>query len=87
MVHKSAAGIQRMQSSATESSMRRKKKKKATTQTSLDRFFKRVDRIKSSKEPEPVPFNVMSEIAGCPPSVVDDPSALPSPTLFPSSSR
>ena len=30
-------------------------KKRATTQTSLDHFFKRVDRIESSKEPEPVP--------------------------------
>ena len=30
------------------------KKKRATTQTSLDRFFRRVDRIESSKEPEPV---------------------------------
>ena len=29
-------------------------KKRATTQTSLDRFFKKVDRIESSKEPEPV---------------------------------
>ena len=27
-------------------------KKRATTQTSLDRFFKRVDRIESSKEPD-----------------------------------
>ena len=30
-------------------------KKRATAQTSLDCFFKRVDRIESSKEPEPVP--------------------------------
>ncbi|KAJ8775670.1 hypothetical protein J1605_016218 [Eschrichtius robustus] len=30
-------------------------KKRATPQTSLDRLFKRVDRIESSKEPEPVP--------------------------------
>ena len=30
-------------------------KKRATTQTSLDRFFKRVDRIEPSKEPEPLP--------------------------------
>ena len=28
-------------------------KKRATTQTSLDHFIKRVDRIESSKEPEP----------------------------------
>ena len=27
-------------------------KKRATTQTSLDRFFKRADRIESSKEPD-----------------------------------
>ena len=33
----------------------KKKKKRAITQTSLDCFFKRVDRIESSKEPEPVP--------------------------------
>ncbi|XP_010834008.1 PREDICTED: PHD finger protein 11 isoform X1 [Bison bison bison] len=30
-------------------------KKRAPIQTTLDRFFKRVDRIESSKEPEPVP--------------------------------
>eukprot|EP00069_Balaena_mysticetus_P020943 bmy_13243T0 len=30
-------------------------KKRPTIQTSLDRFFKRVDRIESSKAPEPVP--------------------------------
>ena len=39
--------------------MRKKKKKRATTQTSLDCFFKRVDRIKSSKEPEPVPLTAV----------------------------
>ena len=74
----------RVQSSATESSMRRKKK--ATT--SLDHCFKRVDGTESSKEPEPVPLmSGMREIADCPPSpVVDDPSALPSPPIFPSSS-
>ena len=38
-------------------------KKKATPQTSLDRFFKRVGRIESSKEPEPVPSSGMSETA------------------------
>ena len=39
-------------------------KKRATTQTSLDRFFKRVDRIEYSKEPEPVPSLLgVSEIA------------------------
>ena len=56
--------------------------KRATTQTSLDRFFKMVDRIESSKEPEPVPsVSGVSEIAACPPSpVAEDPSPLPSPT-------
>ena len=64
-------------------------KKRATTQTSLDRFFKRVDRIESSKEPEPVPSTSgVSDIAACPPSpIADDPSALPSPTSSPSSSQ
>ena len=77
-----------VQSSATESSVRRKKK--ATTQTSPDHCFKRVDGIESSKEPEPVPLmSGMREIADCPPSpVVDDLfSALPSPSVFPSASR
>jgi len=31
-----------------------KKKKRATTQTLVDHFLKRVDRIESSKEPEPM---------------------------------
>ena len=64
-------------------------KKRATTQTSLDRFFKRVDRIESIKEPEPVPSaSGVGEIAACPPSpIADDPSALPSPTSSPSSSQ
>ena len=64
-------------------------KKRATTQTSLDCFFKRVDRIESRKEPEPVPSTSgVSEIAACPPSpIADDPSALPSPTSSPSSSQ
>ena len=55
-------------------------KKRATTQTSPDRFFKRVDRIESSKEPEAVPSTSgVSDIAACPPSpIADDPSALPS---------
>ena len=39
----------RMQSSATLSSMMRKKKRSAT-QTSLDGFYKRVDRNESTKE-------------------------------------
>ena len=43
------------------------RKNRATTQTSLDRFFKRVDRTESSKEPELVPsMSGMSEIAACP---------------------
>ena len=64
-------------------------KKRATTQTSLDSFFKRADRTESSKEPEPVPSTSgVSEIAACPPSpIADDPSALPSPTSSPSSSQ
>ena len=65
------------------------KEKRATTQTSLDRFFKRVDIIESSKEPEPVPSTLgVSEIEACPPSpIAEDPSALPSPTSSPSSSQ
>ena len=64
-------------------------KKRVTTQTSLDRFLKRVDRIESSKEPEPVPSTSgMSEIAPCHPSpIADNPAALPSPTSSPSSSQ
>ena len=64
-------------------------KKRGTTQTSLDRFFKSVDRIESSKEPEPVPsVSGVSEIAACPPSpIAEDPSALPSPTFSPSCSQ
>ena len=63
--------------------------KRATTQTSLDLFFKRVDRIESSKGMELVPSTSgVSEIAACPPSpIADDPSALPSPTSSPSSSQ
>ena len=39
-------------------------KKRATLQTSVNRFFKTVDRIESSKEPEPVPSVAgVSEIA------------------------
>ena len=64
-------------------------KKRATTQTFLDCFFKRVDRIESSKEPEPVPsMSGMSEIEACPPSpIADDPSALPYPSSSPSLSQ
>ena len=60
---------------------------RAITRTSLDRFFKRVDRIESSKEPEPVPSTSgVSETGAYPPSpIADDPSALPSPTSSPSS--
>ena len=75
-----------MQSNATVPSY---EKKRATIQTSLDHFFNRVDRIESSKEPEPVPsMSGMNEIAVCPPSpVADKGSAPPSPTSSPSSSR
>ena len=64
-------------------------KKRATTQTSKDHSFKRVDRIKSSKEPEPLPSTSgMSEIAACPLSpTADNPSPLPSPTSSPSSNQ
>ncbi|XP_057575413.1 tigger transposable element-derived protein 1-like isoform X2 [Hippopotamus amphibius kiboko] len=64
-------------------------KKRATTQTSLDRFFERVDRIKSSKGAEPVPsMSGLSEIAAGPPSPsADHPSSLPSPTSSSSSSQ
>ena len=65
------------------------RKKKAATQTSLDSFFKKVDRIESSKEPEPVPSTSgMNEIAVCPLSpVADKGSAPPSPASSTSSSR
>ena len=70
----------------------KRKKKRATTQTSLDRFFERGDRTESSKEVEPLLSTSsvvgVSEIAACPPSpTVDDPSALPSPTISSSSSQ
>ena len=63
--------------------------KRATTQISLDHVFKRIDRIESSKQPEPVPSTAgMREIAACPPSLIaDDPSALPFPTFSSSSSQ
>ena len=67
--------------------MRKKKEKsRATTQTPVDHFFKRVDRVEFSKEPEPVSSaSGMSEIVAYPPSpVVDHPSALPFPTFSPS---
>ena len=52
-------------------------------------FFKRVDRIESSKEPEPVPSaSDVGAMAACPPSpTADDPSTLPSPTSSPCSSQ
>ena len=61
-------------------------KKRVSTQTSLDCFLRRVDRIESGKEPEPVPsMSGVSETAACPPSpIADDPSALL--TLCPPSS-
>ena len=64
-------------------------KKKATTQTSLDCFFRRVDGLECSKEPEHVPSTSgVSEIEACPPSpIADNPSALPSPTSSPSFSQ
>ena len=64
-------------------------KKRTTTQTSLNHFSKRADRIEPSKEPEPVPSTSgVSEIAACPLSpIADYPSALPSPTSSPSSSQ
>ena len=63
-------------------------KKRATTQISLDHFFKRVDRIQYSKEPEPVPSRSGEWNAARPPSpVADNPSALPSPTSPPHSSQ
>ena len=64
-------------------------KKRATTQTSPDCFFKTIDRIESSKEPEPVPSTSgVSEIAASPLSpTADNPPALPSRTSSPSSSQ
>ena len=61
------AGATRMQSSAIMSSMIRRKR--PTTQTALDHFIKRVDKLESSKEPEPMPSTSgVSHIATCPPS-------------------
>ena len=59
--------------------------KRATTQTLLDHFFKRIERIESSKELELVPsMSNESESAACPPSpVAADLSVLPSPTASP----
>ena len=57
-------------------------KNRATTQISLDCFFKKVDRIESSKEPEPVPsLSGMSEVAaGSPSPIADNPQLHLSPT-------
>ena len=55
----------------------RDEKKRATTQMSLDSFFKKVDRIESSKEPEPVPsMSGLCNIAACILSpIANDPSS------------
>ena len=59
-------------------------KKKATTQTSLDHFFKRVDRVEYSRELEPGPsMSGVSEIAAYPPSPAADCPSLSSPPLPP----
>ena len=55
-------------------------------------FFKRADRIESSKEVEVLlsvsSVSGVSEIAACPPSpTADNPSVLPSPTSSPFSSQ
>ena len=69
--------------------MKRKKRAINTIQTSLDCFFKRVDRIESSKESEPViSTSGMSDTAAClSPPIADVPSALPSPTFSLSSNQ
>ena len=47
--------------------------KRDTTQTSLDHFFKKVDRIETSREPEPVSStSVMNEITACLLSLIPD---------------
>ena len=64
----------------------RRGEKRATTQTSLDHFLKRADRIESSKEPEPVPT---LDSSGCNRSApADDPRLyhLPPPASPPASS-
>ena len=62
---------------------------RATTQMSLDHFFKRVDRVEPSKEPKPVPsVSGMNEVAACPPTpIAHNSSALPSLTSSPFSSQ
>ena len=60
-------------------------KKRTTTQASLESFFRRIGRIESNKEPEPVPLLLsMCEIAACPPSpFADSRSAARLPPLLP----
>jgi hypothetical protein len=54
-------------------------RKRATSQTSLDRFFKRLDRVEYSKEPGPGPsMSGVSEVAAYPPSPVADSPSLSS---------
>ena len=67
----------------------KKKKKEIPPRNHWAAFFKRVDRIELSKEPERVPSTSgVSETAACPSSVVaDNPSALPALTSFPSCSQ
>ena len=62
-------------------------KKRSTTQTSLGHFFKRVDRIEPSKEPESVPsMSGMSKRAARPlPPIADGLLAPSSPTFSPAS--
>ena len=64
-------------------------KNRPPTQTLLDHFFKRADRIESLKEPEPVTsMSGMSEIEACLPTPTShDSSALPSLTSSPFSSQ
>lgn len=68
-------------------SVMKKKNLKATTQTSLNHYFKGVGRIESSRKSEPVPsMSSMGKIVACLLTpVADSPSALASPTSFPSS--
>ena len=70
----------------------KKKKKRATIWSSLDHFFKKVDRIDSGKEPELVPSTSgRSETAACPhPQLLtiiqlDHPSPPPPPSVSNSS--
>ena len=69
-------------SSATVSSMMRKRELLPRHHWII--FFKRVDKIESIKESEPVPLaSDVSEISACPPSVGEDPSALLSQAPLP----